>query len=112
MNEIKCPKCGTVFKINESDYDSIVKQIRDKEFIQEIEFREKQYKMDKESAIKIAENNVEKILNEKLNKKELEINELKNELKNKVSEITNKLEKEYNDKLNKKVVEINDLENK
>ena len=21
MNEIKCPKCGTVFQINESDYE-------------------------------------------------------------------------------------------
>ena len=112
MNEIKCPKCGTVFQINESDYDSIVKQIRNKEFIHEIELREKQYKMEKESAIKIAENNIEKVLNDKLNKKDLEISELKNELKNKVIEITNKLEKEFNDKLNKKTVEINDLENK
>ena len=59
MNEIKCPKCGTVFQINESDYDSIVKQIRDKEFIHEIELREKQFKQEKESAIKIAENNLE-----------------------------------------------------
>ena len=112
MNEIKCPKCGTVFQINESDYDSIVKQIRNKEFIHEIELREKQYKMEKESAIKIAENNIEKVLNDKLNKKDLEISELKNELKNKVIEITNKLEKEFSDKLNKKTVEINDLENK
>ena len=29
MNEIKCPKCGTVFQISESDYESILKQIRD-----------------------------------------------------------------------------------
>ena len=35
MNEIKCPKCHTVFQINETDYDSIVKQIRDKEFTNE-----------------------------------------------------------------------------
>ena len=32
MNEIKCPNCGTIFKIDETEYDSIVKQIRDKEF--------------------------------------------------------------------------------
>ena len=31
MNEIKCPNCKTVFQINEQDYDSIVKQIRDNE---------------------------------------------------------------------------------
>lgn len=29
MNDIKCPKCGTMFQIDEKDYDSIVKQIAD-----------------------------------------------------------------------------------
>ena len=32
MPEIKCPKCGTVFSIDEKEYDSIVKTIRDNEF--------------------------------------------------------------------------------
>ena len=32
MNEIKCPNCKTVFQINESDYNNIAKQLRDKEF--------------------------------------------------------------------------------
>ena len=32
MQEIKCPNCGEVFKVDESSYDSIVKQVRDKEF--------------------------------------------------------------------------------
>ena len=40
MNEIKCPNCGTIFKIDETEYDSIVKQIRDKEFDKEINLRE------------------------------------------------------------------------
>ena len=112
MNEIKCPKCGTIFNINETDYDSIVKQIRDKEFIREIELREKQYQVDKDNAIKIAQNDIEKKFNEKINKKDLEISELKNEIKNKVNEITNKLDKEYNDKIHKKILEISNLENK
>lgn len=112
MNEIKCPKCGTIFNINETAYNSIIKQIRDKEFIREIELREKQYQIDKDNAIKIAENDIEKKLIEKLNKKDFEITELKNELKNKVNEITNKLDKEYNIQLNKKVMEISNLENK
>lgn len=29
MNEIKCPKCGTVFQVDETGYADIVKQIRD-----------------------------------------------------------------------------------
>lgn len=81
MNEIKCPKCGTMFQINETDYESIVKQIRNKEFEKEIILRDNQYKMDKENAIKLAEANIEKQLTEKLNQKELEISNLKNELK-------------------------------
>lgn len=36
MNEIKCPGCGKVFQIDEKDYDSIVKQIRNHEFEEEI----------------------------------------------------------------------------
>ena len=112
MNEIKCPKCGTVFQINESDYDSIVKQIRDKEFIHEIELREESYKKDKENSIKIKEQEIKQELNDKLNKKELEITELKNELKSKEENITIKLEKEYSDKINKKDLEINELKSK
>ena len=58
MNEIKCPKCGTHFQIDESNYESILKQIRDKEFEKEITTRENQYKIDKENAIKIAESEI------------------------------------------------------
>ena len=46
MNEIKCPNCGKVFQIDESSYESIVKQIRDQEFEKEISTREKQYQND------------------------------------------------------------------
>ena len=35
MNEIKCPKCGEVFKVDESGYAAIVKEIRDEEFKKE-----------------------------------------------------------------------------
>ena len=36
MQEIKCPKCGEVFQVDESGYAAIVKQVRDKEFSKEI----------------------------------------------------------------------------
>ena len=81
MNEIKCPKCGTVFQISESDYESILKQIRDKEFEKELSIREEQYKKEKDSAVKIAEMNKEKELIESINKKESELVEVKNKLK-------------------------------
>ena len=39
MPEIKCPNCGEIFQIDESNYDSIVKQVRDHEFSEEIKRR-------------------------------------------------------------------------
>ena len=30
MQEIRCPKCGEVFAVDESGYNRIVKQVRDK----------------------------------------------------------------------------------
>ena len=36
MAEIKCPKCGEVFQVNEQEYASIVKQVRDSEYNREI----------------------------------------------------------------------------
>ena len=52
-NEIKCPNCGKIFKIDEGEYDSIVKQIRDKEFDKEITLRDKQHELDKENSLKL-----------------------------------------------------------
>lgn len=37
MHEIKCPKCGEVFQVDETGYAAIVKQIRDSEFHKELE---------------------------------------------------------------------------
>ncbi|MCR5804389.1 MAG: DUF2130 domain-containing protein [Clostridia bacterium] len=53
MQEIKCPKCGEVFQVDESGYAAIVKQIRDKEFSKEVQ-------QEKENAVKIAVADVEK----------------------------------------------------
>ena len=39
MQEIKCPKCGEVFQVDESGYAAIVRQVRDSEFQKELEQR-------------------------------------------------------------------------
>ena len=112
MNEIKCPKCGTVFEIDEASYDSIVKQIRDREFDKEVNLREEQHKIDKENSIKLAEAHIKEELGLKLNEKDLEISELKLSLKTKEEQAANKVEKEYQEKLNKLLLEITELKNK
>ena len=39
MSEIKCPKCGQVFTVNEDDYAAILNQVRTHEFEQELNSR-------------------------------------------------------------------------
>lgn len=39
MNEIKCPHCGTVFTINETEYSQLLSQVRGAEFEKEIHDR-------------------------------------------------------------------------
>lgn len=39
MSEIKCPKCGQVFTVNEDDYAAILNQVRTYEFEQELNSR-------------------------------------------------------------------------
>lgn len=80
MQEIKCPKCGEVFQVDESGYAAIVKQVRDKEFSKEIESREMQFESEKENAIQLAKLEAEKDFSEKLNKKDAEIAKLKSEI--------------------------------
>lgn len=112
MNEIKCPKCGTVFQIDEADYDSIVKQIRDKEFDKEISSREEQHKVDRENAVKLAEAHIKEELGQELNRKDLEISELKLSLKVNEEKTINKVEKEYQEQINKLQLQITELKSK
>ena len=37
--ELKCPKCGSVFSVDEADYASIVSQVKNAEFEEELHKR-------------------------------------------------------------------------
>ena len=39
MKELKCPKCGSVFSVDEADYASIVNQVKNAEFASEVNHR-------------------------------------------------------------------------
>ena len=80
MQEIKCPKCGEIFQVDESGYAAIVKQVRDKEFEKEISSHKNQFETEKESAIKIAKIESETQFNEILKGKDLQIAELTSKL--------------------------------
>ena len=80
MQEIKCPKCGEVFQVDESGYAAIVKQVRDKEFEKEVKERENAHKSDKDSAIKLAVTKAEADKDREIAEKDLEIARLRGEL--------------------------------
>ena len=54
MQEIKCPKCGEVFQVDESGYAAIVKQVRDDEFRKELEQRERAFVNERNMAVELA----------------------------------------------------------
>ena len=55
MKELKCPKCGNVFQVDESDYADIANQVKNAEFLAEVERRmqevEKLNQMQKETEL-------------------------------------------------------------
>lgn len=54
MHEIKCPRCGEIFQVDESGYAAIVKQVRDQEFAKEVRDCQERYQKEKDDAIALA----------------------------------------------------------
>lgn len=112
MQEIKCPKCGEVFVVDESGYANIVKQVRDKEFARELKKREEELKDAQKKDLDLVrleqKNQLDKALSAKdseLSEKDKKIQELEACIKNNeisrnlaVSEAVNAKEKEISQK--------------
>ncbi len=101
MKDIKCPHCKKLFKIDETDFASIVKQVRDSQFNEEIHDRLKSIEKEKDSEIKLLRVNLENKLQEKIAKKDLEISNLHSKLKD-----------ELNGEITRKNIEISELNSK
>ena len=95
MNELKCPKCGTIFKISENDYNSILEQVRNDEFEKELKKREELFEKEKESSLKLVEASIKEEYSKKLSEKESQIGEKNLEIaqrENKITELTKQME--------------------
>ncbi len=103
MNEIKCPKCGEVFKVDESGYASIAKQVRDKEFERQIKQSEENLRAQLEARIELALAKEKMAISEKDNRIEL--------LKSKLEEQRKSSELEIKMALQDKEKEISMLNN-
>jgi len=98
---VKCPNCKEVFKVDDSVYSNIVKQVRDQQFQEEVSNRLAIAENEKTSAVEIAEqkliNNYQKQLADK--QREIEV-------------LTQKSKSELIQELSKKDEAINSLESK
>ena len=54
MNEIKCPECGSKICIDEDKYSNITKQVRDKQFEEELSKRLELLEKDKQNSVELA----------------------------------------------------------
>ena len=99
MKELKCPKCGNVFQVDEADYASFVSQVKNTEFEAELERRlaemNKRLKTEKQLATAQAERSFHVEFSKKdllLGEKDAEIGRLRMQLQNiesqKQSELT------------------------
>ena len=86
MQEIKCPKCGEVFQIDEAGYAEIVKQIRNREFNDELQRQKSTMESEKKMAVELA-------VSKANSQKEDEINKLKNQLAAQNNELNNMKDK-------------------
>ena len=76
MNDIICPNCKKVFKVDEAGFADILKQVRDHQFEEELKNRLDLAEKEKESAVKLAEANLRSSLQDDLANKDKEIIEL------------------------------------
>ncbi|NLZ74956.1 MAG: DUF2130 domain-containing protein [Erysipelotrichia bacterium] len=108
MKEIKCPNCGEMFQIDESNYQAIVNQVRDQQFSDDLKLREAQLVKEKESALTL----VKKEMQNEIEKLKLQLEQKDNENEVNIQLLKNKTEMDYLKELNEKENKILELSNK
>ena len=73
MQEIRCPKCGEVFQVDETGYEQIAQQVRDKEFARELERRERELDAKRDRELELLRMREEKEHTASITKKDAEI---------------------------------------
>ena len=88
---VKCPSCKKVFKVDDSVFTDIVKQVRDTQFQEEVSARLAAAEKEKAAALELIEVKIKADFNQQLAKKQQEINELQYKSKSQlVSEVSKK----------------------
>jgi hypothetical protein len=107
MEDIKCPHCQKVFKVDQAGFADIVKQVRDHQFEEELKNRLDQAEQAKNDAVELAKANLRNELQASLTAKEQEIAAMRAEKEKlaleqqlKVKEAVKLIEKERDDLAN------------
>lgn len=82
MPEIKCPKCGEVFQVDESGYTEILAQVRNAEFKKELDEKLKSFNNEKNNAVQIAKLEEKEKAKNDIAEKEAKIKELEQKIEN------------------------------
>lgn len=86
MNEIKCPHCHKIFKVDEAGFADILKQVRDHQFEEELQNRLHLAEREKQNAVQLAEERFKNSLHIELTSKDKEISELKASSENRLTQ--------------------------
>ena len=89
MNDIICPHCNKAFKVDETGYADILKQVRDSEFEKQLHERLELAEKEKRSAVELAKERTISEMQKASSVKDAEIQELKARLD--ATEVTQKL---------------------
>jgi len=111
-NELICPNCKEAFKVDETGFASLLKQVRDQQFEDEIQSRLKLAEIEKENALKLVEANLKNEFQSSLNKKENELSLLKAQSNTLLIEKLALKERELSDQLLLKENKISELNSK
>ena len=80
MKELKCPKCGTMFTVDEADFETIVSQVKNQEFAAEVAKREEEIRAQYATREQLAKQQAEMQLQQSLAAKASEIEKQNSEI--------------------------------
>ncbi len=93
MNDIQCPNCGKAFKIDESGYVDILRQVRDHTFEQQIQERLALAETDKTNAVELAKAQTSEALKFQAAEKEKQLQAQAAERDRQIAELRSRLDR-------------------
>lgn len=93
MNDIQCPNCGKAFKIDESGYVDILRQVRDHTFEQQIQERLTLAETDKTNAVELAKAQTSEALKFQAAEKEKQLQAQAAERDRQIAELRSRLDR-------------------